>query len=581
MTTLNWIHLSDLHFKLSTAFENHNRKKVLDALWVDIRKQIEQKGLQPDLVFFTGDVADKGASNEYDLAIEHFFQPLLSTTKVSREKLFIVPGNHDVDRQKIKYSHNQILRGCLGSRDKINQFLSADEECARKLCFEKFLGYQYFVNELYDGTFTFDENNYCFSHQIKYGNFTIGIAGLNTAWMSGVIKDDEGKVSDKGNLFLGEMHLDRVLQATADCDLRIALLHHPKDFFDDRTERLTWQQLRSESQIVLSGHLHSPSINIERSFGDSTINIPSGTVYQNRDYLNGYNLVSLDLRTGDSAVYFRVYDSKHNQWVKDVFTTGEDLDGKCEFSVNLDDQPKKCTVSKRKREKSQNTRTIPVVVVAMTRDEASELVNSSEFRQAKKYFPDLQKLVENYGENSRDSWCPFNSKKTIKKIFEEFSEATSENGSKFKARFELHSDKFFSRDQETRNYVIKNLKERGCLFVIDGLSLFLAKLRESYVGNIPDRDKSISYITSPINVRENPLNELIYKHMGSLFDRFIYEHDKDLDLGKGLFIGNEIDLARLLNASLERVRVNIEAWEVFYSDISIEQSGFGKRILKG
>jgi len=103
---ITWLHLSDLHFKSGKEAEQFNRKIVLDSLWIDIRKQI-QKGLKPDFIFFTGDVAFHGKKDEYDLAIEQFFEPLLKHTGLSKDRLFIVPGNHDIDRDKIAQGLNE------------------------------------------------------------------------------------------------------------------------------------------------------------------------------------------------------------------------------------------------------------------------------------------------------------------------------------------------------------------------------------------------------------------------------------------------------------------------------------------
>src|SRR5512136_1761631 len=100
MTQITWLHLSDLHFKSGRQFEEFNQKIVLEALWRDIERHINQ-GLKPDFVVFTGDAAYHGVKDEYDLAVKYFFDPILKVTGLSKDRLFLVPGNHDVNWSEI------------------------------------------------------------------------------------------------------------------------------------------------------------------------------------------------------------------------------------------------------------------------------------------------------------------------------------------------------------------------------------------------------------------------------------------------------------------------------------------------
>src|SRR3972149_9474807 len=93
MTKLGWLHLSDVHMQKDDEFD---RGVVIDSLVEDIRNRC-QEGLQPEFIVFSGDVAYHGRDDEYQFAVEHFFEPLLKATNLSQKELFLVPGNHDVD----------------------------------------------------------------------------------------------------------------------------------------------------------------------------------------------------------------------------------------------------------------------------------------------------------------------------------------------------------------------------------------------------------------------------------------------------------------------------------------------------
>ena len=97
MNTITWLHISDLHFRTSQAYDAN---VVLRALLRDVAERIEQEGLQPDFLAVSGDIAFSGQPAEYDLA-RRFFDDLLRTTELPKERLFLVPGNHDVNRSLV------------------------------------------------------------------------------------------------------------------------------------------------------------------------------------------------------------------------------------------------------------------------------------------------------------------------------------------------------------------------------------------------------------------------------------------------------------------------------------------------
>ncbi|WP_235216666.1 metallophosphoesterase [Archangium violaceum] len=71
-----------------------------------------------DLVCFTGDVADWGKPEEYGPATD-FIQALLERLSLPVERLFLVPGNHDIDRTQGKSAWSK-LRGKKGLLFQVN-----------------------------------------------------------------------------------------------------------------------------------------------------------------------------------------------------------------------------------------------------------------------------------------------------------------------------------------------------------------------------------------------------------------------------------------------------------------------------
>lgn len=95
------LHLSDIHFKADKAWD---ADPVLRALVRFIAKEVND-GFAPDLVAITGDVAFAGVAEEYQLARAWLDQQLWPALpkNLSRDRLLLAPGNHDVDRKKVDF----------------------------------------------------------------------------------------------------------------------------------------------------------------------------------------------------------------------------------------------------------------------------------------------------------------------------------------------------------------------------------------------------------------------------------------------------------------------------------------------
>ena len=89
-----WIHISDFHLPTATRMIE---TWYIRALVKQIRWQREH-GFQADAIFATGDIANRGQACEYESA-SVFFDNVLEAAGLGKSALFMVPGNHDVDRR--------------------------------------------------------------------------------------------------------------------------------------------------------------------------------------------------------------------------------------------------------------------------------------------------------------------------------------------------------------------------------------------------------------------------------------------------------------------------------------------------
>jgi len=106
-------------------------------------KKFHAGNRRPDLVFATGDVAFAGQANEYASATK-FFDELLAAANLKRSQLFVIPGNHDVDRKM----GTGLKRTCESQQD-------ADEYFGSKVPInhisQKQRGFRRWYNGYFDG----------------------------------------------------------------------------------------------------------------------------------------------------------------------------------------------------------------------------------------------------------------------------------------------------------------------------------------------------------------------------------------------------------------------------------------------
>jgi 3',5'-cyclic AMP phosphodiesterase CpdA len=319
---VTWLHISDLHFSTEQTYDAN---VVLQALLQDISERIQQDGLCPDFIAVTGDIAFSGKSDEYDLA-QRFFDDLLVRTKLSKNRLFIVPGNHDVDRNLITPGAKAI-GAALTNRNSVNILLATLAD--RQLMMARFKGYEEFVNDYFAGPLAFDDKRYFYVHTLTIAGQTVALLGLNSAWLCASDKDKAQ------GLVIGERQARTTLEQSEDTDMRIALLHHPFDWLREFDQNDSAALLLDNCDFILHGHLHRSATTQLVSPDSGAMIIAGGACYETRQYPNTYNFVRLDLSAGSGTVYLRRYsDERGGFWAKDTLTYKGVPNGVYDFALH-------------------------------------------------------------------------------------------------------------------------------------------------------------------------------------------------------------------------------------------------------
>lgn len=292
-TRYRWLQVSDLHAYFSGVLTRIMRKAMINKI------QSMQKENAFDFLLITGDLFDK--DHGYNEA-KCFIEAIIQATGVSTDRVFIVPGNHDVDRN-IPDCRKTIAESCWEKASLKN----LENEMVQKLVpgqqeffdlYEEILGRKYPVDKL---------------HFIEELDNNIAIIHLNTAWMC---YDSE---REKEKLHIGLTHVYECLEDDRlSCKrVNIAIGHHPVEDFS-RTVRSNLKTLFKTQNIdlYLSGHCHESGARYD--VGDD---IDYCSCRQARAakgvYEAGFVIGDIDIDGAGSSLYFYRWNRDDSQWCTD------------------------------------------------------------------------------------------------------------------------------------------------------------------------------------------------------------------------------------------------------------------------
>jgi predicted phosphodiesterase len=277
-----WLHISDLHVRSGDSYDRH---VVFRALVESVRRFRERDGRTPDLAFATGDIAYSGKPEEYAVATE-FFDQLLDAAGLDRHQLYVVPGNHDVDRGVGR----QLLRE-LPSRSEADDYFDPSNP---KLHLTQKLGsYLHWHQVYFDGIRAMPGNSTCGPEElVRIRGRKLGILPINTALFC---LDDR----DHERLFVGRRCLDAALEELnrLDADLKIAIMHHPLQDLSDLERQHIRAGLVDNLDVILTGHLHEAGFAALDMWRGRNLYCAAGATYQTRDRPN--------------TAYYATYDRDH------------------------------------------------------------------------------------------------------------------------------------------------------------------------------------------------------------------------------------------------------------------------------
>jgi len=317
------LHLSDIHFRHGVSGETFDLDQDLrNELELDAQR-LSQEVLGVDGIIISGDIAFAGRAEEYDLAFE-WLQKLCGLVSCLPENVWMVPGNHDVDRtvisgSKILQDLHRTLRPADPSH--INELLKAylqDDQEASEIIFRPLARYNAFASRFrcsINGRLPYWEDD------LKLNDGSIlRLRGITSALVSDQSDDDAANKLLVGSAPATVMNQDGVEH--------LVVCHHPPTWLRDQ-DAVTdiWN---NRTRLQLFGHKHRQRI---LQIGNS-VALASGATHPSRREPNWrptFNFISLSIMSDAGVRYLRVqirprvWSDDELRFIGDHDSTGADV----------------------------------------------------------------------------------------------------------------------------------------------------------------------------------------------------------------------------------------------------------------
>jgi len=284
------LHISDIHFKHEGAgIELASQAHIGNKLIQDARRWANENG-SPDFIFVTGDIAWKGGgqdNDEYNGALE-WLNRLIHDVRTNQDKVFLVPGNHDIDRGWVDNTDESRKHHKLFQRDikELNVTLLYENN-VEQYVWPKFKGFLQVANgEQFSGQPDIEPGAPSWSRMLPTRLGNVRLVGLNTCMASW------GDCDATDNLGIGTPQIDSLFPRQDETrDLTIILQHHPLEWLVDG--HILLSAFEESPFIICAGHIHKNTVTKQTNFNlNSGFQISAGAAHGD-DKEHSYHWVRL------------------------------------------------------------------------------------------------------------------------------------------------------------------------------------------------------------------------------------------------------------------------------------------------
>lgn len=316
------LQLSDIHFTTRLGEETTVHDDVQRELVADVRALRHRVGQPVQAVSLTGDIAFSGRRGEYERAAA-WLDLVIEACGCPHTAVLTVPGNHDVDRARVRISAKLLHRSLRGAALKqASQELAELMTTGDPLLLDKLHDYRAFAAS-YGTPFESPAAPNWTRRFMLSEDFALDIVGLSTVQVCDA-EDAEGA------MYLGARQY--ILERTPNVE-SIVLMHHPPSWLRDKTDA---ERYLARAKVLIYGHEHVQTLEKKQTIdGNERLVLGSGAVTPENaadPYIYRYNLLAFEHRQGTSghslvvSVYPRIWSLSQTKFVPDLNSlNGADL----------------------------------------------------------------------------------------------------------------------------------------------------------------------------------------------------------------------------------------------------------------
>ncbi len=245
MNPIHILHLSDLHIS------DYNPKIMgpLHSLCQKLREvcQTNRKGF--DLLILSGDLVHQGSGNYSPVG--RFLKEIRDSVRIAADRVFLVPGNHDVVRNRCDKNIFPPIISLLKRQPKRIERLRPRQT---RSFYPGFAAYLEFAKH-----FSLVRRNPVrlpgFAQaDLKIADIRIRLCGINSALVAGPEDGPQPATKDR---VAGIDHLRNMLSAEP-TTLNIVVSHYPLSWIHKEEREPLRQILQQANAVLLTGHMHAP-----------------------------------------------------------------------------------------------------------------------------------------------------------------------------------------------------------------------------------------------------------------------------------------------------------------------------------
>ncbi len=312
------LHFSDIHFRKTEVGEPDDPNLALRSdIIKDVKRMRAEIGRPIDGIWLTGDIAFAGHADEYEFAYGWLEKELCPAAGCKIEDIFVIPGNHDVDRNMETDPAQLLARGAL--RDKPAIQLDAEiskwmrGKISSGVIFGPIQNYNRFAAKFLCALRPYIDNDStgsilgrpfaCRDLELDDGS-TLRLWGFNTVLLS-----DEAATENR-------MLID---PAAAQIEVKegvchVVMAHHPFNWLKNR--QAFEDRCNAVAHIQLFGHEHTRRVDEGKRY----LRIRAGAMHPSRDepdWKPGYNWIDVSItrvkgkRKLIVRLWVRQYETSH------------------------------------------------------------------------------------------------------------------------------------------------------------------------------------------------------------------------------------------------------------------------------